>query len=691
MNRGPAGSDAASPAPSLLVHDEHAARRLKVLQSTSASAIDRWEQCPRQWFGGYVEGIWAPQTPAQARGTAIDLEVQRHYRGEPVAEGWAEAVRGIVRLLPPRPLIQRRIEMPTYEGGPLLGGYPDFLYETSPGDALVLDLKSLSDFKYAKVADELRINTQIVTYSEWLWTLPGVRTVRAGHVAARFKKDDEHPVGYAFAGARLSDIVEMPRMHVAAQWAERLPLVRQMVEAARSTARFEDLLPLGASNVDEYGKTSCQRFGGCHFRGRCGFMKIGEDMSNQQGPGLMEQLMAAAGNAAGGGNGQPQQQQGAPWPNQAQSAGAPGYGPPPQMIPVNLNPPNGGNVPPGAYPQAPQSGPSAHPGAIGIPGYQPRQLCNGRGFYASANGQGFVDVEPGHMCPACVGPQAVHPGQPLPPDAPPRTSTPEEIKAVAEGKAKRGKKKTESSQEGVIEIYTKLGAAGYTADQVGKLIRSGQHEAILAKLAQPDPVPMLPPSPLLPPAPAAPPPAAAPTPNQQAQDSWYQNSGPPLARPEEAPKAQPQQQPPVVSMLPGEIMKTDPGDGTRGFAPTPLGFGRDGSIMLSPPAQARRLALYVDCLPSKGALATPLADWLAPLDAAARAAVVDDNGRPSPTHDLRLVPYGRGKGYLATAIRAAAQAGQVPEALAIDSLHHGADVALECLTPWATLVVRGRP
>lgn len=660
---------------SRVIQDQHVARRLKVLNGTSASQIDRWEQCERQWFGGYVEGEWAPQSEAQARGTAIDLEVQRHYRGEPVAAGWRAAVDGIVRLLPPNPRIQHKILVPTYDGGPMLVGYPDFLYEIEPRSLLILDLKSLSDYRYAKTAAQLATNTQMVTYSAWGWMLPEVERVRVGHLAARFKKDAKHPVGYRLMDARMSELAEMERGRTLDLWGAKLGKVRTMVAAANSAVKFEDLAPTGSADADEFGKSGCERFGGCHFRGRCGFavsmqvsktFNLGETtMSN--GPSLMEQLEAMKQAA--------QQPQVVP--------GAPG-----NTMTIHLNPSAiVAAMTPSPFPPAPTAGPHAHPGALGLEGYAPKQPCNGQGYYANQGGNGgFIAVEPGHMCAACVGPATIDPRQALPPDAPGRTSTPAEIEAVVEGKRKKAKKSANNASDDVIAIYGRLSAAGYSTDEIGRLVKSGEAAAIIARLdapAQLAPKEETEARSQLPVADVPAPSAIA-----AAQAQWYQQGGPP-----------------ATSAYGHSIAPND----VNGQAYAQLearGFTLDEAVnnMLQQQAAAQAtldrmtpqqlssrppagLVLLVDCAPVKGAPAVLLADWLAPVLEHACRSVLDDAGRPAPVTDLRLVPFARGKGYLGAAVRLAL--GTVPPVLAVDTTQYGADVALEALTAWASTIIRG--
>jgi len=90
--------------------------------------------------------------------------------------------------------------------------------------------------------------------------------------------------------------------------------------------------------------------------------------------------------------------------------------------------------------------------------------------------------------------------------------------------------------------------------------------------------------------------------------------------------------------------------------------------------------LYVDCAPVKGVGYVLGEDFLAdPKRLAAEAAGVVD---------FRLIDFGKGKGYLADAVRAKALAG-VPAALVITSMHAGSDVLLDELIPGAREVVRG--
>ena len=716
------------------VRDDHAERRLKVIQATSASQIERWSQCPRQWFGGYIEGDWAPQTDAQRRGTAVDLEVQKHYRGEPVAAGWREAVQGIVKLLPAGVVIQQKVVTPTYDGGPVLIGYPDFLYEEAPGDVFVDDLKSTSDFRYAKTAEQLRAHIQPISYSAWLWTIPEVKRVRARHVVAKFDKDTKSPVGYRFRGARLSEPAEMDRDHVRAQWEALHDDVRAMVQAARQTVNFDDLPALGASDVDEFGKTGCERFGGCHFRSRCGLDVLGGGKKKMSGMSLIERLNAAK--AA--------QQNGAavavqPIPNPEQPSDAPGYRPKTEPIPgamtndgravervVNLN--------------------HAHPGDVGVDGYAEGQPCNGNGYYASSNGQGFIAIEPGHACTVC------QPGRVLPPDAPSRTSTSAESDAAEEKAKKRGrpKKEPEEIKIGCSTCSEKVPASqfeahllghqnvvamekedaqtaravlkdnGFTAEEIELLYKEGAVQDALdgkitpGMLRQPAPHPHVvvsekahevQASTINPPLPLA-----------AKKEAWYKNSGPPPASGQltEHPAHTMVREQPVKEgrePLPTSTPPTQPVTVIKTTPVVSAGSGREDAFPLPTPVAPDRVqehlkalrkappkvppvapTIYVDCHPVKGAHKASVvdaADWVGPIAELAALAYVDrDSGKPAPLDDVFLAPFGTGKAVLAAALRECLDG--CPAVLAIDSSSPAQQIALDVLRPHAAAVVQAK-
>ena len=726
------------------VRDDHAERRLKVIQATSASQIERWSQCPRQWFGGYVEGDWAPQTDAQKRGTAVDLEVQKHYRGEPVHAGWREAVQGIVKLLPAGVVIQQKVVTPTYDGGPVLIGYPDFLYEEAPGDVFVDDLKSTSDFRYAKTAEQLRAHIQPISYSAWLWTIPEVKRVRARHVVAKFDKDERSPVGYRFRGARLSKSAEMDRDHVRAQWEALHDDVRAMVQAARQTVSFDDLPALGASDVDEFGKTGCERFGGCHFRSRCGLDVLGGGKKQMSGMSLMDRLNAAKAQQAGVSTPAVSQpmvtKEGQPYvvvqpiPSPEQPADAPGYRPKTEPIPGALTG-DGRAVERIVNPN------HAHPGDVGVDGYAKGQPCNGNGYYASSNGQGFIAVEPGHACTVC------QPGRVLPPDAPSRTSTSAESDAAEEKVKKRGrpKKEPEEIKIGCSTCSEKIPASqfeahlkahqsvpaptafepkgetdsergyrlltswGFTVEEVNLLNQEGAMEDALAGKITPGMLRQPTERPKDGTAKAA---AGAmvvvnPSAQQSAPPKPMETSTPTtdqftareqLTAFQEAARAQLAPVPPPVT-----VIKTIPivsaGSGREDAFPLPTPVAPDRvqehlKALRKAPPKAPPVAptIYVDCHPVKGAHKASVvdaADWVGPIAELAALAHVDrDSGKPAPLDDVFLAPFGTGKAVLAAALRECLDG--CPAVLAIDSSSPAQQVALDVLRPHAAVVVQAK-
>ncbi len=278
----------------IALKDEYHSRRLKVLGKTSASQIQDAERCMRRWFFRYVEGVTTLPTDAQRRGTEIDNNyVQPYLKTGIVPKGdWYKLAFEAIHHLPsPGPrddlLIQHSIEMPTFDGGPLVIGYPDWVDVAEFKHAKVIeigDLKSTSDFRYCKTEDELRTNVQMVTYAEWGYSVFGADQVSIAHVYVRTRGS---------VRAQKVGPFEMSREEVRENWEPRLVLLRQMGDAARGAVRGEDLVP----NTE-----ACMDYGGCPFRARCGLQVViktkkrnqGVKMSTNKGPnGLFARLKAA--------------------------------------------------------------------------------------------------------------------------------------------------------------------------------------------------------------------------------------------------------------------------------------------------------------------------------------------------------------------------------------------------------------
>lgn len=536
-----------------VLQDEFAARRERVLRQISASQVDLYQTCARKWYYSYIEGRREPQSSAQAAGTAIDDEyVQPYLRtGEIKITGpWSEHLRALVPHLPkpsPELLVQHRFEIATFDGGPVWLGFMDWVRQRGESWLQAEDLKSTSDFRYAKTPEQLLRNTQMMSYAEALHREFEPEKVSIAHVVIRRKSPkvlvtpgpDDRPL-------------YVSRQHAADFYGSMLDDVRAMTEAARSCASADDLTP----NTE-----ACGDYGGCFHRASCaglisttnltkGFPK----MSTPNGTGMTLAERLAARNASP---------------------------PPPKPgSPFTMQPP----------------------------------------------AQPFRRPEP-----VTTAPDAV-----VPPDAPPRESTPEYV-AEVEASAKKPRKPkaapaatdaalsaAEEDEEAQLEAKLKA-----TREKKAAAAAEAAREADLAKKAAEE--------------------AELEKARQALRDS-------PKAKIAEASKA-----------LKTELDAQIPARATR-------------------KVPATKPILLVDCLPQKGAVPVALEDWLAPIAEAAAAAYVDPKTGAVGVADWRLISYNSAP-ILAVAIRAALDT--CPEVLTIDSRQRGAEIALEELVPHAALVIRG--
>lgn len=370
--------------------DPYAARRLKVLKQTSASQIDMYERCPRIWWNSYIEGVKPLPSPAQQRGTDIDDNyVQPYLRtGNIRKDGeWAALLVALIPHLPPpandQVKVQARIDLPTFDGGPICIGFMDWARGVTDEHLHVGDLKTTSDFRYAKTREQLADNTQMVVYAKAGYALFQAQKVSISHVYARTR-------GSAKAlsvPAASEDPIWMPRSEVNEKWERRVETIKQMMRVAATVNSADELPP----NTSE-----CGAYGGCAFRAKCGLStisangkgKFGMEKESNGGSSLMARMAA----------------------KRLQSQGA---APAAKIEVVEINP-------------------------------QTCSECDGRKWVKSKD----VDAPPGAFlpCMACAGTgvaSASVSASVLPPDAPARTSTPEEIQALVESAKPKVKEKKE--------------------------------------------------------------------------------------------------------------------------------------------------------------------------------------------------------------------------------------------------------
>jgi hypothetical protein len=183
-------------------------------------------------------------------------EIRDHeYGGEGNFRPYVEALAP--HLPPPTHdelIIEQRIDMDCWPGGPKWLGFIDIGFSAA-SPLQIKDIKSTSDFRYAKTPLELKDNIQLNSYGRWVYhTTPYRGEIELGHIYIKTgtkvpKKPKVKPV---------SVITDYD--YVMDYWEREMVTVREMQCAA------------GAKSAHELPPTisACGMYGGCPFRGECG-------------------------------------------------------------------------------------------------------------------------------------------------------------------------------------------------------------------------------------------------------------------------------------------------------------------------------------------------------------------------------------------------------------------------------------
>jgi hypothetical protein len=266
---------------------------MSVLTHVSASQIKDFKACNRLWYYTRILKQRAPQTEAQSRGTTVHGALEAHLKAgaiEPEILERAEKLGISQKDLndyitamapfvgkPGEGLTEFKDSMPTFDGGPqyvlVVDHAREITIENSNGLPWEIipqidDLKTTSDFRYCKTPDELGHDVQMVSYAKWaLWRLfelkkkPPPTFVSLRHVYVRTR-------GKRVATAR--DVLVTPA-DVESRWQEILTYVRDMVALAAMTtwSEADGEAPLNPQDVPATTTDHCSAYGGCFFRGQC--------------------------------------------------------------------------------------------------------------------------------------------------------------------------------------------------------------------------------------------------------------------------------------------------------------------------------------------------------------------------------------------------------------------------------------
>lgn len=256
-------------------HDDRPPGQGFEYKSTSASQIDKFDSCKRKWALNRIWNLEEPEQDFQSDGTEIHDGVEAHLLGGSIPETKLKKyVQGAFKSLPspgPDLLIEHEIWLPTYPGGPMIHGYIDLVNPRGITNELVHiaveDNKTTKDFYWNKTVEELRNNIQGVIYSKWAWDLSklpwfpvppvelwrpvwedGVDHVTFAHVYIKKKdKPDSTRV-----------VAPMDWAKVAKGWVYIIDLVKEMTALAANPPK--DPLEIPGNGA------ACPKFRGCPYR-----------------------------------------------------------------------------------------------------------------------------------------------------------------------------------------------------------------------------------------------------------------------------------------------------------------------------------------------------------------------------------------------------------------------------------------
>jgi hypothetical protein len=246
---------------------------MRIWDRTSASQHSAFQRCQRYWYYGWIERIERPKSPAMQRGTDIHSETEHYLNTGDLRDSafterelnYKPYVEALKPYLPPPGhsdlLIEQRIELAAIDGVSWLG-FIDIGF--SGVDPLqIRDLKTTSDFRYAKTPAELMDDIQLMSYAEWTYTVAGYSgEIDLGLIYVKTEKK----LVRKKPKTKLVNIV-VDEDHVHDVWAREMVIVGEMKDVASNCKNAHDLPPT---------VSACGMYGGCPFVAQCGL--TGSDM-----------------------------------------------------------------------------------------------------------------------------------------------------------------------------------------------------------------------------------------------------------------------------------------------------------------------------------------------------------------------------------------------------------------------------
>ncbi len=702
--------------------------------SVSPSQIVAYRNCPRKWYNASILGDREPQKGNQSKGEGIHKALEVYMTtGEilpvvPMADAQnggvmvdistLEYVQIASKFLPPPVvdsefwaphqaegggiMVEQEGPLPTFEGGPALVQYIDFV-EAYSKRAKITDYKTTSDFRYCKTPEELRADTQLNINARWLFAISDYEEIEIGHLYLLTK--NVHPKARPV-------YTTVTRADVEKVWQRDMAIVREMQAWAKLGPSSAEKLPPNTA--------SCDMYGGCYFRGKCGFTsnktvfqirsqpKMSDTATPSTAPAkgsFLDRMMQAAQTPAATAAPAPAA---AATPPPAELAGlfgapaansnAPATATPAPAAAVAPTPPAPETVAAPTPPAAPAAAPVAAPsGLASLFNKAPAAAAPA----ATAPAAAVAPTPPAPETVAAPTPPAaeiVPVGGMTPADAPPETSTPAEVAAA--NKPEETAPESEETSTAAPETSTEAASApAATGEAPGAPKRKRRTKAEMeAARATEGQAPASTSATASAPAPAgaglaslfggaapsAPVTVAAAAPIMETAPPTVTANAPAMEPPVTVAATAPAMEPPVT------VAATAPAFGETVNAKAPPTAPKiDGALaalreQLTNPDPAYECpvrVLFIDCAPGKGwAGEAParLSDYMHAFERAAASS--------AQALDYRLIRF-ESKGWLAVGIRVLMKG--LPSAIIVDSSTPGADVFESVVTPYASAIFRG--
>lgn len=246
-------------------------------KSVSPSQFNTFSDCKRQWWFQSVLGLSTPQRPSAALGEAVHAQLEAYIDSGKLPDDTeaGRIARAGLSLLPAPGTSWTEVSMSDkkrgdrtketlsgvpemYLAGVKVNGYIDLL-DLTGSRPLVIDHKTTSNLKYAKTAEDLKEDPQMVLYGTFALAVAESQgfvtdSVDAGHVVYLTK-------GAPFAQ---KTVVTLDRKHLSTERKKLEGVVEEMKGYAK--VRSPDAVP---------GEpTSCSKYGGCHFKDKCAALGV---------------------------------------------------------------------------------------------------------------------------------------------------------------------------------------------------------------------------------------------------------------------------------------------------------------------------------------------------------------------------------------------------------------------------------